>query len=287
MNENIPLTKPLQINLRNIFKDKNPTLARLIPGFIYSYLNRILHIEEINAILAEHGDKKGLTFMEHAISSFNVSVTLRGEENLPASGKFVFICNHPLGGFDGMLLLTILGKKYGDVRSLSNDILMNLENLAPLFVPVNKHGAMTQEAVKTIDQAMASDMQILTFPAGLVSRRKKGIIRDLLWKKSFLTKAIQHKRDIVPIHISGRCTNRFYRLANLRKFLRIKSNIEMFYLPDETFRHKNEHFTITIGKPVSYAIFDKSRKIDDWVLALRDHVYSLAAGNTQSFEKNS
>jgi putative hemolysin len=275
--------KVLFLDLKKIFNEKNPRIARIIPGFVYSYLNRVLHLPEINDFLAIHGSKIGLEFTGEVIKEFNISVTLKGEENLPEYGRFIFTSNHPLGGFDGMLLLTILGSKYKDVRSLSNDILMSFKNLSPLFVPVNKHGAMTHEAVQKIEEAMASDIQIMTFPSGLVSRKIHGKIIDPEWHKSFISKAIQHKRDVIPIHVSGRCSDFFYRLSNFRKFLGIKSNIEMFFLSDETFKHRNEHITITFGPPVSYKIFDKSKRHTEWAKSMQDYVYSLAAGNTKPY----
>lgn len=278
------IEKPFFIDIKKVFKEKNPGLAKYIPGFVWAYLNKTLHIAEINGFLKVHGTKIGLEFTKAVIEDFNVKVTLIGEENLPDSGKFIFASNHPLGGFDGMLLLTVLGNKYHDVRSLSNDILMNFENLKPLFIPVNKHGSMSHESANILDEAMNSDIQILTFPAGLVSRKTKGVIQDGVWKKSFISKAVQHKRDIVPIYVTGHCTNFFYNLSNFRKFLGIKTNIEMFYLADETYKHKNEHITITFGKPISYTVFDRSRRPDDWAQSLKKYVYSMGAGNTKPYD---
>jgi putative hemolysin len=116
----------------------------------------------------------------------------------------------------------------------------------------------------------------MTFPAGLVSRRTKGKIIDTQWHKSFVSKAVKYKRDVVPIHVSGRCSNFFYNLANLRKFLGIKANLEMFFLPRETFRHRNNHYKISVGKPISYKIFDKRYKALEWASKVKDHCYKLA-----------
>lgn len=75
-------------------------------------------------------------------------------------------------------------------------------------------------------------MQILIFPAGLVSRiQPDGAIEDLVWQKSFIRKAIEYKRDIIPVHFSGLNRRRFYRLAKWRKKLGLKVNIEQATLP--------------------------------------------------------
>ncbi len=286
MNKKAENKEVVFLDLKKVFMTKNPGLAPYIPGFVYAYLNRVLHIREINDFLAIHGSKTGLDFTEEVIKEFNITATLIGEENLPEKGRFIFASNHPLGGFDGIVLLTYLGRKYKEIRSLSNDILMSMVNVKPLFVPVNKHGSLSHDAVRKLAEVMDSEIQILTFPSGLVSRKIKGKIMDPLWQKSFISKAVQHKRDIIPIHVTGRCTNFFYRLSNFRKFLGIKTNIEMFYLADETFKHRNKHITITFGQPVSYKFFDKSKRQDAWARSMQNYVYSLGEGNTKPFNSN-
>lgn len=257
--------------------DKNPRMAKIIPGFIYRYLRRALVLDEINEILRLHGHKHGFEFADAAIKMFNVTVEIVGEENFPKGGPFIFVSNHPLGGFDGVLLLREIGERYQrKYKVLVNDILLNMKNMDGIFMPINKHGSQPMENVRRIDEIFKSDDNVMTFPAGLVSRRKKGVIRDTAWQKSFITKAVSHKRDVVPIHITGRCSNFFYNLANLRKFLGIKANIEMFYLPRETFRHKNNHYRITVGKPISYKKFDKRYKPIEWAAKVQDYCYMLA-----------
>lgn len=271
------------IDIKQVFREKNPALAPYIPGFVYAYLRRILHLDYVNYFLEKHGKKKGMSFLQAVIDEFNIKLEVIGEEHLPEKGRFIFVSNHPLGGFDGILLLSLLGKRYDSVKSLSNDILMNIHNLEEFFIPVNKHGVQTVIIANKINEAFSSDCQMLSFPAGLVSRRRRGVIRDLNWKKSFIAKAVSHRRDVVPIHVSGRCTGFFYNFANFRRFLGIKANLEMFFLPDETFRHINEHVVITIGKPVPWQTFDKSFSALQWAAKMRDFVYTLPNNHSSSF----
>ncbi len=284
MSEEIPNKDFRPLDIREIFHAKNPRMARFIPGFIYRYLHRALVMDEINEILKYHGHKKDFDFASSALEMFNVTVEVIGEENLPEGGPHIFVSNHPLGGFDGVMLINLIGKHYQrKLKVLVNDILLNVKNMDGIFVPINKHGAQAMENVRMIDEIFRSDAHVMTFPAGLVSRRKKGIIRDPQWKKNFVSKAIQHKRDVVPIHITGRCSNFFYNLSNFRKFLGIKSNIEMFYLPSETFKHKNEHYTITVGKTISYTTFDKRHSPLEWAALVQDHCYKLGEDPSSIF----
>ena len=266
---------PQLVNIRKVFYDKNPGLASLLPAFVYKYLERIAHQDDINDFLRRHGDKYGVDFARAAIQDFNLTLELKGVDFLPSDQRCIFASNHPLGGFDGIILMDVMSRYYKEFKFLSNDILMNIENLRPLFIPINKHGRQALESAGLLNEAYLSEAQIVTFPAGLVSRRINGQIVDLEWKKNFIGKAVYYHRDVVPVHCTGRCSNFFYNLANLRRMLGIKSNIEMLYLVDETFRHRNEHVVITFGKPIPYATFDKSKTPAQWSHWVKEQVYAL------------
>jgi putative hemolysin len=234
-----------------------------------------MHIGFVNDLLQRNGHLKGTAFVDQVVKEFNVKRHLHGLENIPETGKFIFASNHPLGGFDGMLLLKTVDEKLGNPKFLTNDILLNIPQLRDVFVPVNKHGGHSRNAARQLSEAYNSEAQILIFPSGLASRKIKGKIVDLEWKKHFITKAIQYKRDVIPVFISGRNTNRFYRLAKIRKFLRIKWNLEMFFLPDETMRHQNTDVHIYFGKPVPWSAFDKTKTHKEWADWIKEKVYHL------------
>lgn len=264
------------IYLKEVFKSKNPALARWIPGFVYSWLNRIICIDDINDFIRKHGDRKGIDFADAIVDYLNLSFQTEGITNLPSpQGRYIFVSNHPLGGPDGIALISFLGKYYPKLKFPVNDILLNLKNLNNIFLPVNKHGGMSREAVKAIASAYTSDNQVIMFPAGLCSRKIKGKIEDLEWQKNFIVEAVKHRRDIVPIYISGQNSNFFYNLSNFRKKIGLKANIEMLWLPKEAFKKKNETLTLKIGKPISWQSFDKSKKPKEWAKEVRDILYRL------------
>lgn len=263
------------INIKEVFASKSPGLAKAMPGFVYQYINRILHIDFINDFLKRNGHLHGIDFVDQVVSEFNVTEHIHGFENMPDSGQFIFVSNHPLGGFDGMLLMKYVDKKLGKLKFISNDILMNIPNLRSMFIPVNKHGGNSREVAQLITETYNSNAQILIFPAGLASRKIKGKIVDLEWKKHFISKSIKHKRDVIPIFVGGKNSNRFYRLAKFRKFFRIKWNLEMFFLPDETMKHKNSDVNIYFGKPIPYSTFDNSKTHKAWADWVKNQVYQL------------
>ncbi len=264
-----------QVDIKKIFYDKNPRLARLLPAFVYRYLKRIAHEDYINKLLREYGHLQGLDFANAMIKEFNVQIVAEGEENLPKEGRFIFVSNHPLGGFDGQIIMHLVARHYGGFKFLVNDILMNLRNLGSVFIPVNKHGRQGIELAGRIDEAFRSDDQILTFPAGYVSRRIKGQIVDLEWQKNFITKARQYQRDVIPIHMGGRNSEFFYRLGTIRKKFGIKANIEMLFLIDETYQHRNKTIVVKFGQPIPWQTFDHTKKPIEWAHWVKEKVYLL------------
>jgi len=265
--------KPIVI--KEIFTAKSPKLAKVIPGFVYRYITRLLQLDFLNDLLKRNNHLKGIDFIDQVVADFNVTEQLYGYENVPESGRYIFASNHPLGGFDALLIMKFIDKKLGKLKFLTNDILMGIPSLSPMFVPVNKHGGHSREAAKALLEVYNSDQQVVLFPSGLASRKIKGKIVDLEWKKHFISKAIKHKRDVIPIFIEGRNSNRFYRTANFRKFFHIKWNLEMFFLPDETVKHRNTNIPIYFGEPIPYTTFDKSKTHQEWANWVKEVCYKL------------
>lgn len=265
----------LQVDLDKVIADKNPRLARLLPHFLKSYLKRIIHQDEINHVLRSFSHQTPVEFIRSTLSYMEISYRAVGLEQLPMQGRYLFVSNHPFGGMDGMMLCDELDKRFGSGRIIVNDILMNLKPLAPLFIPINKHGRQNSEYLRFFRDALASDDQIATFPAGLCSRRIAGKICDTKWKHSFVKNAIESQRDIVPVFFEGRLSNFFYNLSSFRKKIGIKANIEMIYLPDEMFCQKGRHFDIHFGKPIPWQELAASTSVSRTAQQIREMVYAL------------
>lgn len=275
------------IDIEKVFAGKNPRLAKRMPKFIFRWIKRILHQEDINQFLIKHQEKKGIDFAKAIIDKFQLTIKLKGQENLPKDGRYIFVANHPMGGLESVGFMRIINDVFPEqIRFPVNDVLLNLKNLDSIFVPINKYGSQNRESSKQILDLYDSDNQILFYPSGMVSRKTKGIIIDPEWKKTFLTKAIRSHRDIVPIYIEGKNSKRFYRVGVWRNFFGIKANLEMFLLPDELYRANKKTITYFVGKPISYKVFDKTYNYNDWVKKVKSHVYSLSENPNKTFKIN-
>ena len=270
---------PLKLNLHAILRNRLPKkVSRFFPDFVISWLARVIRQDEMNEILRITYPLRGSKFSSKVLEHLDIKVIIKGLENLPP-GRFIFASNHPLGGLDGITLIAILGEKYGDenIKFLVNDMLMNVEPLKERFLPVNKFGRQGRDAAVKINEAMESDIQILQFPAGLCSRKlKKNKIEDLEWQKSFITKAIEFQRDIVPLYFEGENSKKFYNTARWRKKLGIKFNIEQILLPSEVCKARGKEFKVTFGQPISWRQLKESKKSAPQLASeIRSLVYQL------------
>jgi len=265
------------IDINEILHTKAPRTAKKIPSFLIRVLSKLVHQDEINKILKDNEGITGVDFMNRLVDSFNFRFNITGENNLPdVSAKCIFASNHPLGGADGICLASFLGNQYNQrIKYIVNDLLYFIQPLQSIFVPVNKHGGQERGAAAMLNDAFASGDQILTFPAGLCSRKTKGRIYDLEWKKMFVVKAVEYQRDIVPVYFEAKNSNFFYSIANLRQRLNLKINIEMLFLPHEMFKSKNKKYTIHFGKPVPWQTFDSSKSPQQWTDWVKQTVYDL------------
>ena len=267
------------IDIEGILKSKMGERAKYVPGFLVTWLKKTIHEDEVNKFLWETRDEKGVVWLESCVRYLGMNLEIVGKENLPDpnDGKlYTFVSNHPLGGADGVALGAIIGRHYnGKFKYLVNDLLMFLPGLAPVCIPINKTGRQGRAFPLMVEDGFSSDNHMLMFPAGLCSRKQNGVIRDLKWTKTFITKSVQKHRDIVPIHFSGQNSEKFYRIANICNRLHLKVNIAMLFLVDEMYKNRNQSFRVTIGKPIPWQTFNKSKSATEWAQYVQDQVYSL------------
>ncbi|OYP58340.1 glycerol acyltransferase [Prevotella sp. P5-92] len=267
------------IDIDKILNDKMGKKAKYVPRPLVTWLKRIIHQDEVNRYLWESRHLTGTEWLEECVRYLDMTLEIVGEENLPdkTDGRlYTFVSNHPLGGEDGVALGAIIGRHYdGRFRYLVNDLLMNLPGLAPVCIPINKTGNQSRHFPAMVEAGFKSDNHMLMFPAGICSRKRDGNIRDIEWKKTFITKSVEYQRDIVPIHFGGQNSEFFYRLANFSDKYVKKINIAMLFLVDEMYKNAHKTFRIAIGKPIPWQTFDKGKTPAQWAQYVQDIVYTL------------
>lgn len=263
------------INIKKVISDKNPKLLKRIPKFIVRYLQRILHEKDVNEFIYNHRNDSPIEFCLSVMKEFDIQLTYEGLENIPEKEGVVLAVNHPLGGMDAMALVAVLHQKRKDIKFIVNDVLLHLENLKPLFIGVNKHGKSAAESLKKVESTFAGDEVLCIFPAGLVSRKFKKNVRDLTWKKTFVTRSKKYDKTIIPVLIDGELSNFFYNLFKIRKFMGIKANIEMLYLVNELYKQKHKRIHIKFGEAIFASDLDDSKTDAAWAEHIKSKVYEL------------
>ncbi|MFA7116359.1 MAG: glycerol acyltransferase [Bacteroidales bacterium] len=264
-----------QIDIEKIIANKRKRKNSGVLKLVINLLKLILHQDTINVMLKKNKGYTGYEFTTHILEELNVQFRIHSKTELDSNKSYLFVSNHPLGGLDGLIFISYLGKKFGNIKAPANDLLISIKELKDVFVPINKYGKMNFTNANTLNNAFNSGSQFLFFPAGLCSRLIKGEIKDLRWKNTFVKKAVEYKRDIVPMYFSGKNSMFFYRVAKLRKFFKIKFNIETIFLPNEMFKQKNTIFDIYIGNPIPYSTINKDYSYNEWTHIIRNKCYDL------------
>lgn len=264
-----------EIDVSSVLAAKAPRLARWIPRPLIGWLRRTIHEKEINHILAEYWSLPPQEFIRACFREWQITYSVEGLDELDAGKRYLFVANHPFGGMDGMMLADKLIDRFGDTRVVVNDLLMHIEPLRPLWIPVNKHGSQNAAYARKMEEEFFGERQILTFPAGLCSRKIDGRVTDTEWKTNFLKKAYASQREIVPVFVEGRLSDFFYRVDRVRKALGLKFNIEMLWLPDEMFSQQGRHFRIVVGDPIPVAELQQSGSLREQVGYVRKKAYFL------------
>ncbi len=263
------------INIRKHIKNSDSKLLKRLPEFVLNWLAIIIRQDEINRILNKYSENTGVDFLPRILEELNINVEIKGVENLPENGKCFFVSNHPFGLADGLILTGIVAEKYGDLKAIGNDIFILIPQLKPLIAAVNVFGNSYRDYLKELEKVYTYNLPITHFPAGLVSRVINWKIQDYTWHKSFVNKAIECQRDIVPFYFIGRNSLLFYFIYLFRKALGIKATLELILLPYEFFRKRNTTIRVIIGKPISFRRFDKSQTNREWAQWVKSQVYKL------------
>ncbi|HSV88091.1 MAG TPA: 1-acyl-sn-glycerol-3-phosphate acyltransferase [Bacteroidales bacterium] len=263
------------ISISKLINKSDSQFLRSLPKVVIRLIKRIVWEKELNRILNYYADYEGIAFLPKIIDEFNIKVEIIGKENLPENGKCFFVANHPFGFADGLILTSTVADKYGDFKAIGNDVFMLVPHLKPIIAAVNVFGTNSKKYLQELEKVFASDLPITHFPAGLVSRVEEGKIIDSVWQKSFITKAVEHKRNIVPIYFYGKNSRLFYFIYFMRKVLKIKAKLELVLLPHEMFNKKNKTIRIKIGSPIPFQSFDRTKTHFEWAQYVKQQVYTL------------
>jgi len=268
---------PKVIDVELALQEKIPDIYKKIPGVLIRLMEKVIRQDDMNRMIHESSHLNGIPLVDWVLDQFGVNIVVKGKKLIPKKGRYIYPANHPIGGLDGLAIVSVVAKIHPLIKFVANDLLRVIKGFDSISLYIARFGQINRRNAILINKTLASEAQLLVQPAGTVSKRNPVKIRDLAWNKFFIHKAIQYKRDVIPIHVQARNSRLFYNIASFRKIFRIKSNMEMFLLPREMFNKSGKTITITFGIPIAYKTFDDSRTHLEWAQKVREYVYVLGS----------
>ena len=268
---------PKVIDVELALQEKIPDIYKKIPGVLIRLMEKVIRQADMNRMIHESSHLNGIPLVDWVLDQFGVNIVVKGKKLIPKKGRYIYPANHPIGGLDGLAIVSVVAKIHPLIKFVANDLLRVIKGFDSISLYIARFGQINRRNAILINKTLASEAQLLVQPAGTVSKRNPVKISDLAWNKFFIHKAIQYKRDVIPVHVQARNSRLFYNIASFRKIFRIKSNLEMFLLPREMFNKSGKTITITFGIPIAYKTFDDSRTHLEWAQKVREYVYVLGS----------
>lgn len=237
-------------------------------------------LNRLNDFYAGLPKKNGLDFLDAAFKELNITCKVDAAElaNLPASGPFILVSNHPFGLLDGMLLIRVICEKRPDFKVMANFMLQKIEPISPYFIYVDPFESEETKAqnirgMKDTMKHLLSGSPLGIFPAGEVSTYQKGFsnIRDKEWNISVLKLMKKVAVPVLPVYFHGSNRLLFHLLGKIHPSLRTVT------IPAEMFHKQNNEIKLRIGAAVSAEEQKKFGTAEDLGRYLRARVYALGS----------
>jgi putative hemolysin len=250
-----------------------------LPG-LASFLMELMKINQVNDLFAQAQPKQGPEFVDAILKGCGVEIEFDEKElkNIPATGGFIAIANHPYGGIEGMVLLKMLCMVRPDAKLMANFLLKKIPNLSDYFIAVNpfeniEHSSSISGLKNTL-QLLADGTPIGIFPAGEVSTFKieQKQVTDRMWHPVVGKIIAKAKVPVVPIYFHGNNGVLFNLLSMIHPTLRTAK------LPSELFNKQGHTIRVRIGKPINVADIPAKSNNAELLNFLRAKTYALGTG---------
>ena len=232
----------------------------------------------INKLYADNCHKKGIEFIDSMIEQLGINFELIEDElnNIPGSGPFITVSNHPFGGIDGMLLIKLISPGRPEYKVVPDFLLKRIEPVSDNLFRDNpfenmKTGKSRGPGYQAIIQHLQQGHPVGLFPAGEVSGYKQITykITDRQWQFQVLQMIKRSKVPVVPVYFKGKNSRLFLMLG------RIHPRLQKVRLPSELFTRKKRVIRIRIGRPISVKEQEEFRDINRYGRFLRTKTYAL------------
>jgi putative hemolysin len=253
-----------------------------IPGgtIIARALMLILKYNRLNKACSSVNIDDSIGLIDALIEQLDLYYEVPEEElkNLPASGGFIIVSNHPYGGIDTMLLYKVISRKRPDLKVLANYLLQKIDPLKDVILPVDPFNKRdkSKDPFKGLKDGMTHVREgncLAVFPAGEgpAFYEDLNLILDKEWQFNVLREIKNAEVPVVPVYFHGTYARWFQILGKVHPLMQITS------LPAELFPSKNRNIKIRIGSPVSVREQSEFKDIAQYGRFLRARTYLLGS----------
>jgi putative hemolysin len=253
-----------------------------VPG-LAALLMEVMKLNDINKVFSQNVQFNGLEFVDKIFETIGVTIDFDPEDlkNIPKTGGFIAIANHPYGGVEGLALVKLLCMVRPEAKVMVNFILKKIPNLSEFFVAVNpfenvQHSSSISGLKATFD-LLQHGIPIGIFPAGEVSTFSidKQEITDRIWHPVVGKLIARAKVPVVPIYFHGNNGVLFNILSFIHPTLRTAK------LPSEFLNKQGLKIKVRIGKPINIEDISYRNNNNTLLDFLRARTYALATGLDQ------
>lgn len=266
------------INYNDVVKAV-PALAKH-PKLVDSFL-RFIAIDKVNFVHGKFSDQLGVDFAKAlAEQEYKWNITTDNYEVLQdfKTGPFITVSNHPIGSYDGIILLYLVGLVRRDYKVMVNLILNHLQAMSPGFIAVDPQKSDDPEKRKITMHGMREAIKHVKdghplgfFPAGAISNVDwKLDISDRPWQEVIIRLIRQLQVPVIPIYFH--CKNSTF--CNILG--RIDWRLRTMRLPRELFSSYHKNIRVSFGNPISVEEQNKFATLPELSDFLRSKTYELS-----------
>lgn len=243
-------------------------------------LSKVAKIDKVNDLYEEICKAQGIDFIDAFFDELQLEIEYKPSdlENIPTSGGFISVANHPFGAIDGLALLKVIQQVRPDYKVMANFLLQNIEPIKDCFVAVNpfesnKSAYSNIAGLKAAIHHIDSGIPLGIFPAGEVSTFNGDFrsISDRKWQNAVIKIIRNAEVPVLPMYFDGANSYIFHLLGLIHPGLRTLA------LPSEMLRKKGKTIRLKIGKPIMPKDFEMFKDIDQLGRYLRAKTYALGS----------
>ena len=210
-----------------------------------------LGFNKLNDSYAATAEYLGNDVTAHYLFQHNIKylVDETNLKNIPEKGSCIFICNHPTGMLDGIILIDLISRIRPDAKFLGNFLLGRMDVLSQLFIEVdpfetkNAHN-INLSGIRAAWKHVSEGNCLAMFPSGEVSTIHGFRIQDRKWPNSIMKFLRKANVPIVPMFMSGKNSPIFHILGCFYPLLRTIQLVRQFNRKDNT------TVKVAIGAPI-------------------------------------